>query len=211
MRSRHIPLVDRFPCFINLLECHVVLFRDRGIGDPLQGFLGFAPGGIGSDAHVIFSCHPRLCPVPGQFGNAAGSVCALSVFPRLLRLTFPTGGAEYSAVRQWRLAFYALGHIFLAFPGRIWYHKSAECPYCNGWVVFCAPLLCARQGRLLTHILVQLVRTFTVFMGGMAQKKSKYAEICLNGLKKFCFLCNFTVYFGQQSAYNITAERSAIK
>lgn len=35
------------------------LSLDGYIRQALQSFLGFAPGGIGSDAHVIFSCHPR--------------------------------------------------------------------------------------------------------------------------------------------------------
>lgn len=183
------------PALINLSKSHVIFIVDGYIRQALQSFLGFAPGGVGADAHVVLSRHPRLCPVPGQFGNAAGAVCPFSVLPRFLCLTLSAGGAEYSAVRQWRLAFYALGHIFLAFPGRIWYHKSAECPYCNGWVVFCTPLLCARQGRLLTHILVQLVKTFTVFMGGIAQK----IKVCVNLFETieknyaFCAILQFTL------------------
>ena len=58
-------------------------------------------------------------------------------------LNGPAAGGELPGGGDIDLVF-LFRHFYLAFPGQIWYHKSAECPCCKRLVVFCIDHRCWR-------------------------------------------------------------------
>ena len=99
------------PAFVDLSKGHVEFIVDSYICKPLKGFLGFGPGGVGSNADMIFSGHPWLCTVAGQVGNAAGAIAAFTVFPGSWSLPLAAGRTEDGAVWKICTAFYTGSHF----------------------------------------------------------------------------------------------------